>query len=372
MTSRLLEPIVLGGIELANRISISPMCQYSAKDGLPTAWHQQHVGSLTLGGAGHMVLEASGVTADGRITPGDLGIWSDAHGEALAGLLHDVRTYAPKARFGVQLAHAGRKASSARPWEGGRPLGEAEGGWVTRAPSALPFNPDGPLPHELTQHEIHAVREAFVDAAKRAERAGFDAIELHAAHGYLLHSFCSPISNHRGDAYGGSLANRLRLLLEVAASVRAVWPKDRIMGARITGSDWVEGGLTPEDAATCALQLAEIGLDYVTISSGGVAPGIQIKAEPGYQVPFASTVKKAVGSSIAVQAVGMIITPRQAEEIVADGHADLVAIARAFLNDPRWGLRAAEQLAGEAAWPVQYERSSAKLWAGAKVNERDD
>jgi NADPH2 dehydrogenase len=369
MSAKLFEPIVLGGVELPNRFSISPMCQYAAKDGHVAPWHQQHVGSLALGGSGLLVMEATGVVPEGRITPACLGIWSEEHEAGLARLLREVRTYAPTQRFGIQLAHAGRKASSDVPWKGGGLVSPDAGGWKPVAPSPASFDPRRPAPRELDQPGIHHIRQAFVDGAKRACRAGFDAVELHAAHGYLLHSFCSPLGNERADAYGGSFANRIRLLLEIAAAVRLVWPQDKILGARITGSDWHEGGMTPEDAARLAGELADIGVDYVTVSSGGIRSDIRVPAEPGYQVPFASAVKRAVGNRLVVQAVGLIVTPEQAEEVLDDGHADMVAIARAYLDDIHWGQHAADALGAKPAWHVRHERAGAGLWPGATLRQ---
>lgn len=367
MSAKLFEPITLGGMELSNRITISPMCQYAAEDGLVRPWHQQHVGSLALGGAGLLVMEATGVLPEGRITPACLGLWNDAQEAQLTKLLEEVRSYAPDQPLGIQLAHAGRKASSDLPWQGGGPVSPDQGGWTPVAPSALPFEPGRPVPRELDQHGIHHITAAFVQAADRARRAGFDAIELHAAHGYLLHSFCSPLSNRRGDAYGGSFASRIRMALEVTAAVRLTWPKDRILGIRITGSDWHEEGFTPDDAARLALELAGIGVDYITVSSGGIRPDIRVPTGPGYQVPFAAAVKQAVGAKVAVQAVGLLVTPQQAEQVLVDGHADLVAIARAYLDDIHWGQHAAEALGVPPAWQVRHERVGAKYWPGAKL-----
>ncbi|WP_035485867.1 NADH:flavin oxidoreductase/NADH oxidase [Geminicoccus roseus] len=367
MSAKLFEPITLGGVRLPNRFTVSPMCQYASRDGMVAPWHQQHVGGLALGGAGLVVMEATAVLPEGRITPADLGLWNSDQEAGLSKLLRDVRSYAPEQRFGLQLAHAGRKASSAAPWKGGRQLGPDQEGWTPVAPSPEPFEPGRSIPQELDQQGIHRIRAAFVQAARRALCAGFDAIELHAAHGYLLHSFCSPLSNRRGDAYGGSLANRIRASLEIAAALRLVWPKDKILGARITGSDWHTEGFTPEDAGKLANELAAIGFDYITVSSGGIRPDIRVPVEPGYQVPFARAVKKAVSGRLAVQAVGLLVTAAQAEEVLADGHADLVAIARAYLDDPRWGQHAAEALGEKPGWHVRHERAGAAQWPGAAL-----
>ncbi|HEX2526848.1 MAG TPA: NADH:flavin oxidoreductase/NADH oxidase [Geminicoccus sp.] len=366
MSTKLFEPITLGGVELPNRFTISPMCQYAARDGHVAPWHQQHVGSLALGGAGLFVMEATGVLPEGRITPACLGIWSEDHEAGLAKLLRDVRTYAPDQRFGLQLAHAGRKASSDMPWKGGGLVPPQAGGWQPVGPSPVSFDPARPAPQELDQPGIHRIRQAFVTGAERADRAGFDAIELHAAHGYLLHSFNSPLGNERTDAYGGSFANRTRAILEIAAAVRLVWPKEKILGARITGSDWHEEGLTPDDAARLANELADIGLDYITVSSGGIRSNIRVPVQPCYQVPFAGAVKRAVGNKVAVQAVGLIVTPQEAEQVIADGHADMVAIARGYLDDTRWGQHAADALGAAPAWHVRHERAGAAHWPGSK------
>lgn len=360
----LFEPLILGGITLANRIAVSPMCQYSAVDGSATDWHQQHLGSLSLSGAGVVIVEATAVEPAGRITPGCLGLYSDANEAALAPAVALCRRWGT-ARLGIQLAHAGRKASARVPWAGGGPLVRGEGGWPTVAASAIPFDDNWPVPQALDEPGLARIRDAFVDAARRADRLGFDLVELHGAHGYLLHSFVSPIANRRSDRYGGSLGNRLRFPLEVAAAVRAVWPRDKALGMRITGSDWIPGALTPQDAVIFADELKEIGFDYVCVSSGGISPQARIVVAPGYQVPFAAAVKKASG--IAVQTVGMIVDPHQAEAILAEGRADWVALARGFLDDPRWAWHAADALGAEIACPPQYARARPKLWPGAAL-----
>jgi NADPH2 dehydrogenase len=362
--SRLFAPITLGGVALANRIAVSPMCQYSAIDGSATDWHLQHLGSLSMSGAGLLILEATAVEPEGRITPRCLGLYSDANEAALEPIIALCRRWGTS-RLGIQLAHAGRKASAKIPWEGGSPLGPDEGAWWTFAPSKIPFDDDWPAPQELDDAGLARIRDAFVVAARRANRLGFDLVELHGAHGYLLHSFVSPIANQRDDRYGGSLANRMRFPLEVAAAVRAVWPRDKALGMRITGSDWIPGTLTPEDAAVYAGELKAIGLDYVCVSSGGISPKARIAVAPGYQVPFAEIVRKTSG--IAVQAVGMIADPHQAEAIVAEGRADCVALARGFLDNPRWAWHAADALGAKIACPPQYERSRPNLWPGAAL-----
>ena len=352
----------LGGLTLANRIAVSPMCQYSAVEGVAQPWHWQHLGSLAISGAGVLIIEATAVEPEGRISPADLGLWNEAQASTLARLRADIATFSA-VPMGVQLAHAGRKASVRPPWEQrGHPLTQDEGGWIVSAPSALPFDEGHPLPAAMSLEDIARVRALFVAAAKRADAAGFELVELHGAHGYLLHEFMSPLSNTRTDAYGGPLENRMRLLVEVAEAVRAVWPASKALGMRITGSDWLDGGVTPEEAAALARALEAAGLDYVCVSSGGGAPKAPIPGrEPGYQVPFAATVK--AGAGLAVMSVGMIVDPQQAEGIVASGKADMVALARAMLDDPRWPLHAAAALGAEPPYPVQYERAG-PAWPG--------
>lgn len=364
MPSPLLSPVTLGACTLANPIVVSPMCQYSAVDGVPQAWHRQHLGSLVVGGPGAVILEATAVEAIGRITHGCLALHNDAQEAAFADLIAFLRGLGSSA-IGVQLAHAGRKASSRRPWEGGAPLAADEEPWPVVGPSPLPFDEGHPVPAELDADGLARVKAAFVASAERSKRLGFDLVELHGAHGYLLHSFMSPLSNHRTDAYGGSLENRLRFPIEVAQAVREVWPRDRILGMRITGTDWHEEGFTVEEAVVLASELERIGLDYVAVSSGGGAPGLRIPVGPGYQVPLAARVK--AETDIAVMAVGMIVDPHQAEAILASGEADLLALARALLDDPRWLWHAAEALGEDTPIPPQYARAAAKAWPGAKL-----
>ncbi|HEX3862011.1 MAG TPA: NADH:flavin oxidoreductase/NADH oxidase [Stellaceae bacterium] len=364
MPSHLFTPITLGGVTLDNRIAVSPMCQYSAVDGSANDWHQQHLGSLALSGAGLLILEATAVEAIGRITPACLGLYSDTNEAALERIVATCRRWG-SAKLGIQLAHAGRKASSEVPWLGGKPLAVAEGAWPRAGASPVPFG-DWPAPEELDEAGLARIRDAFVVAARRADRLGFDLVELHGAHGYLLHSFLSPVANRRTDPYGGSVDNRMRFPLEVAAAVRAVWPRDKALGVRITGSDWIDGALTAADATAFARELERVGFDYVCVSSGGISPDARIEVGPGYQVPFAEAVKHGT-SSIAVQAVGMIVAPQQAEAIIASGQADCVALARAFLDDPRWPWHAADALGAGAACPPQYARSRAGLWPGAAL-----
>jgi 2,4-dienoyl-CoA reductase-like NADH-dependent reductase (Old Yellow Enzyme family) len=351
--SALFQPLTLREVTLRNRIAVSPMCQYSADDGLPNDWHFVHLGSRAVGGAGLVIAEASAVTADGRISPADTGLWSDEQAEAWARIARFVSEQGAVA--GVQLAHAGRKASTEVPWRGGRPVAGAEGGWQPVAPSPLPFAPGYPVPRELAIDEIERVVGAFRDAARRAEQAGFALVEIHMAHGYLLHQFLSPLSNQRSDEYGGSLENRMRLPLAVAAAVREAFPVERPVLARLSATDWVEGGWDLEQSIELARALGERGVDLVDCSSGGTSPDARVPLGPGYQVDFAAAIRKRAG--IATGAVGLITEPAQAEAIVASGQADIVLFARQMLRDPYWPLRAARTLGVELAWPNQYLRA---------------
>jgi 2,4-dienoyl-CoA reductase-like NADH-dependent reductase (Old Yellow Enzyme family) len=362
----LFAPLELGPIALPNRIVVAPMCQYSADDGDATDWHLQHLMQLAMGGAGLAMVEATAVERIGRITPGCLGLYSDANEAALARVLAAMRKVATGgARIGIQLAHAGRKGSSQRPWDGGRPLTEAEGAWATVAPSPVPFHPDGPAPVALDEPGLARVLCAFRQAAERAVRLGFDVIELHMAHGYLLHEFITPLANERTDAYGGTPERRMRFPLEVARAVRAVVPTGVALGARITGTDWAEGGLTPDDAVALAAELKSLGVSYVCVSGGGAVPHVKVALGPGYQVPMAAKVRAETG--IVTRAVGLIVEPAQAEAIVTSGKADCVALARAFLDDPRWVWHAAERLGAKIAYPPQYGRAAAAVWPGAAM-----
>lgn len=366
MASALFSPLRVGPIELPNRIAIAPMCQYSAADGAPTDWHTMHWMTMAMSGAGMFVIEATGVERHGRITHGCLGLYSDECEAGIARVLAAARRVAmPGAKFGIQLGHAGRKASSQLPWRGGKALGANEDPWQTVSASALPFGDGWHVPVALDRAGMDRVREAFVQAARRAARIGLDSIELHGAHGYLLHQFFSPVSNRRTDEYGGSLDNRMRFPLEVARAVREAVPSSIALGMRITGQDWYDGGSTVEDAITYTKALRQIGLDFVCASSGGIRPDVKVVVGPNYQVPFAEQIKRATG--ITTRAVGMIADPKQAEEIVATGKADMVAMARAILDNPRWGWHAAEKLGAEMKYPPQYERGAAKLWPGAKL-----
>jgi 2,4-dienoyl-CoA reductase-like NADH-dependent reductase (Old Yellow Enzyme family) len=366
MTSALFSAIRLSDLELANRIVVSPMCQYSADDGVASDWHLNHLGMLANSGAALLVIEATGVERRGRISHGCLGLYSDDCEAGVARVVAHCRRYGT-AKLGIQLAHAGRKSSARRPWEGGQPLAPGEDAWQTIAPSAVAFGPDWPVPREMAVADMEHVRGSFVEAAKRAIRLGMDVIELHAAHGYLIHSFLSPIANKRSDGYGGSLAARMRYPLEIAQAVRAVMPRSMPLGARITGNDWVEGGLTPDDAAAFARALKTVGVDFVCVSSGGISADARPSLVANTNVQFAEKVKREAG--IATRTVGLIAAPKQAEAIIAEGKADMVALARAMLDDPHWGWRAAHALGAEVARPKQYQRASPKVWAGAAFRD---
>jgi NADPH2 dehydrogenase len=364
MTSALFSPLRLADLTLANRIVVSPMCQYTANDGCADDWHLTHLGMLANSGAALVVVEATHVERHGRITHGCLGLYSDACEATLERVIDHCRRIGT-AKLGVQLAHAGRKASSRRPWEGGQALPAGEDPWQTIAPSAIPFGPGWHVPQAMTGDDIARVREAFVAAAKRAVRIGFDEVELHMAHGYLAHSFLSPLSNQRNDEYGGPLEARMRFSLELAHAVRAAVPPGIALGARITGSDWLDNGLTVDDAIAFAKALKAAGLDFVCVSSGGVSADARNPTEPGYNVPLSDKIRRAAG--IATRAVGLITSPQQAEAIVADGKADMVALARAVLDNPHWGWHAALALGAEVARPPQYARAAPKLWPGATM-----
>jgi len=351
--SALFAPLQLREVTLRNRIAVSPMCQYSAQGGVPSEWHLVHLGSRAVGGAGLVIAEASAVAPEGRISPGDTGLWTDEQAEAWARVAHFVAEQG--AVPGIQLAHAGRKASTDTPWSGGRPVAQGAGGWRPVAPSPLAFADGYPLPRELAADEIEAVVGAFRDAARRAEHAGFQLVEIHMAHGYLLHQFLSPLTNRRSDAYGGSLENRMRLPLEVTRAVRDAFPVERPVFARISATDWVEGGWDLEQSVALARELGENGVDLVDCSSGGAVPDAKVPLGPGYQVPFAAAIRERAG--IATGAVGLITEPAQAEAIVAAGQADIVLFAREMLRDPYWPLHAARTLGVELSWPVQYLRA---------------
>ena len=346
-------PSPSGGLTLANRIVIAPMCQYASKDGAANDWHLMHWGNLLNSGAGLLTIEATAVMATGRITPGCLGLWDEPTHAALAEHLQRARQLAPPMPVCIQLAHAGRKASSALPWQGGQLLGAEAGGWVPVGPSALPQLPGEPPPAELSLAAMAEIREAFVLAARRAQRMGIEAVELHAAHGYLLHEFLSPIANQRSDNYGGSFDNRTRFVLELFAAVRQAF--DGVLGLRLSASDWVEGGWDLAQSTELALRLKALGCDFIHMSSGGVSPQQKITLGPGYQVPFARAIRQASG--MLTTAVGLITEPAQAEAILQAGDADLIALARAFLYQPRWGWQAAAALGGTVTATSAYWRA---------------
>ncbi len=354
--SQLFTPIKIREIEFRNRIVISPMCQYTSKDGFANDWHFVHLGSRAVGGAALVFTEATAASPEGRISPHDLGIWKDEHIEQLqkiVGFIHQQGAVA-----GIQLAHAGRKASKTEPWNNDKLIPIEEGGWKTVAPSPVAFSDDSDTPKELTIAEIQQVIADFKAAAVRVTKAGFKVIEIHGAHGYLINEFLSPLSNKRTDEYGGSFENRIRFLLEIVDAIRSVWTEERPLFLRISASDWTEGGWTIEDSVKLASIVKDKGVDLIDCSSGGVASGVKIPAAPNYQVPFAEAVRK--GSGILTGAVGIIVRSDQAEAIIAEGKADMVFMAREMLRDPYFPLRAARELGYDIKWPVQYERAKRK------------
>lgn len=354
MTHPLFSPLQLRSLVLPNRIGVSPMCQYSYEDGFSNDWQLVHLGSRAQGGAGLVLVEASAVVPQGRITPGDLGIWKDEHIPGLKRVADFIHSQG--ARVGIQLAHAGRKASMGVPWAGETLVSPEEGGWQPVGPSAIAFAPGYGLPRALDQDGIDATIEAFRLAARRALKAGFDLVEIHAAHGYLIHEFLSPLSNHRSDLYGGGFENRIRLALQIADAVRNEWPQEMPVFARISATDWTEGGWTPDESVELARLLRERGVDLVDVSSGGNLPAASIPVGPGFQVPFAARIRKEANVSTA--AVGLITKPEQANAIIAGGEADLVLLAREMLRDPYWAVHAAAVLENPASWPRQYLRSA--------------
>ncbi len=351
--SRLFSPLQLRTVTFRNRIFVSPMCQYSSRDGFPTHWHLVHLGSRAVGGAGLVMVEATAVSPEGRVSPDDSGIWSDAHAEAFAPIARFIREQGAVA--GMQLAHAGRKASTDRPWQGGGPLGPDRRGWQPVAPSSLPFASGHPVPREMAEEDLEAVRGRFEAAARRALASGFQVVEVHLAHGYLLHEFLSPLTNRRQDAYGGPLENRMRFPLSVTRAVRDVWPRDLPVFVRISATDWVEGGWDLEQSVELCRRLREQGIDLVDCSSGGLVHDAVVPAGPGYQTPFAAAIRRDAG--IATGAVGLITEPFQAEQIVSTGIADAVSLARQMLRNPYWPLEAAKALKADIPWPVQYLRA---------------
>jgi len=339
---------------LRNRIVVSPMCQYSSTDGFATDWHLVHLGSRAVGGAAVVFTEASAVLPDGRISPQDLGIYKDDHIEMLARIARFIRSQG--AIPGTQLAHAGRKASTVRPWEGSRAVPIADGGWIPVAPSAVPFSDTYAVPTALDLNGIRTVVKAFAEAARRACEAGFGVIEIHAAHGYLIHEFLSPLSNKRTDSYGGSFENRTRFLREVVTAVRHAWPEGNPLFVRISATDWIEGGWDLDQSVELANQLGPLGVDLIDCSSGGILPGAKIPVEPGYQVPFAEGIRRETG--ILTGAVGLITSATQADMILREDKADVVLLAREFLRQPYWPIRVAHELGFPVSWPVQYLRAA--------------
>lgn len=349
----LFDKFTIRDVQLKNRIFVSPMCQYSSEDGMPDDWHLVHLGSRAIGGAALVMVEATGVSPEARITLKDGGLWSKAHASAYRRTATFVRQHG--AVPGIQLAHAGRKASMHVPWEGGAPLRPSEGAWETLAPSAIPFAPHGPPPRALSEAEIDRIVQQFPAAALLAGEAGFDVLEIHMAHGYLLHEFLSPLANQRKDRYGGAFENRIRFPLQVVEAVREVWPRHLPLFVRISASDWMDGGWDLDQSVRFSRKLKESGVDLVDCSSGGIVPTARIPVGPGYQVPFAARIRSEVG--IATGAVGMITEPEQADQIVKSGQADAVFLARALLRDPYWPLHAARALSVDVPWPEQYQRA---------------
>ena len=351
----LFDSFTIRDLEFSNRMFVSPMCEYSSVDGYANDWHLVHLGSRAVGGAGLVLTEATAVLPEGRISPQDLGIWKDEHVDPLKRIVSFIHEQGSVA--GMQLAHAGRKASTQRPWEGDGVVPETEGGWQNvMAPSAIPFADNYPTPQALTVDGIRQVVRAFADAARRACDAGFRVIEIHAAHGYLIHEFLSPLSNHRDDTYGGSFENRTLLIREIVAAVRSSWPKGAPLFVRISATDWVEGGWDLKQSIELARSLKQLGVDLIDCSSGGTVPHAKIPAGPGYQTPFAQRIRHE--AEILTGAVGMITSPVQAEQIIGTGQADAILIAREFLRDPYWPLRAATELGQSISWPVQYLRAA--------------
>ncbi|MHB1198320.1 MAG: NADH:flavin oxidoreductase/NADH oxidase [Polaromonas sp.] len=372
--SQLFSPFTLpsprGGLALSNRIVVAPMCQYSADNGAATDWHLAHWTSLLNSGAALLTIEATAVTAQGRITPACLGLWDDRSEQALGDTLRRARKQAPAMPVCIQLSHAGRKASSAVPWAGGQLLSAPQGGWQTMGPSALPQLPGEAPPKALSLEEMAAIRDAFVLAAQRADHLGIDAIELHAAHGYLMHQFLSPIANQRSDHHGGSFDNRIRFPLEVLAALRQAFRG--ALGLRVSASDWIEGGWDIEQSSEFARRVKALGCDFIHVSSGGISPRQKIAIGPGYQVPFARQIRQA--SDLATMAVGLITEPWQAEDILQAGDADLIALARALLYKPRWGWEAAAALGGQVTASPQYwrclPREAQGVFGDARIGQR--
>ena len=351
--SQLFTPIQLRSLNIKNRVFVSPMCQYSAVEGVAQDWHLVHLGGFAKGGAGLVMAEATAVSPEGRISPDDLGIWSDKHAEALKPVVKFL--HSQSAVSAIQLAHAGRKAGTASPWKGGKPVPVENGGWIPVGPTAVAYKAGYHTPKEMTEADLQKVENDFVQATHRARAAGFQVVEVHMAHGYLFHEFLSPLSNHRKDAYGGSLENRMRFPLRVFEKVRALWPQDLPVFVRISATDWVEGGWDIRQSVQFSAELKKRGADLIDVSTGGLSPDQKIEAKPLFQVPFADEIRKQV--QIPTGAVGLITEADEAEGILKSGKADAIFIAREFLRDPHWPLRAAQQLKAKIQWPVQYERA---------------
>ena len=349
MSAQLFEPIVLRGLKVPHRLWVSPMCQYSAVDGVAQDWHLAHLGSFAIGRAGLIITEATAVNAIGRISPRDVGIWTDEQAQAWSRIAHF--SHSQGVPMGIQLAHAGRKASTASPYEGRGPVHPDDGGWGAVAPSALAFG-SLPNPHQMTEGEIESVVEDFASASQRSVAAGFDAIEIHAAHGYLIHEFLSPLANQRTDKYGGSFNNRVRFLLDIVRRVRSVITDSYPLFVRISATDWVEGGWTGDESVELSVMLEQLGVDLIDVSSAGLSGGQEIPVGPGYQVPFARAIKQRV--NVSVGTVGLVTAPSHAEAIVLERSADVVMVARQFLREPMFALRAAAELGGNLDWPQQY------------------
>jgi 2,4-dienoyl-CoA reductase-like NADH-dependent reductase (Old Yellow Enzyme family) len=353
MFAKLFSPLTIKGVTFRNRLAMSPMCQYSATDGFASDWHLVHYGSRAVGGSGLIMQEATAVLPEGRITPDDLGLYREEHIEMLQRITAFIHQQGAVA--GIQLAHAGRKAGCSSPWKGGKQLSENEGGWKTVAPSVIPFNTEDNMPQELDQNGINNVKASFKLASTRALQAGYNVLEIHAAHGYLIHQFLSPLSNHRTDHYGGPFENRIRLLLEIVNAVKSVWPENLPLFVRISATDWWEGGWNIEEALQLASILKKEGVDLVDCSSGGLVPYQQIQLSPGYQVPFSERIKKETG--ILTSSVGLITEPHQAEDILQKGQADLIMMGRESLRNPYFPLQAAKMMGEDILWPLQYMRA---------------
>jgi 2,4-dienoyl-CoA reductase-like NADH-dependent reductase (Old Yellow Enzyme family) len=367
MTSQLFTPFTMRGLTLANRIVIPPLCQYSSTNGVASDWHMQHLPAFAISGAGLVVFEMTDVEPIGRITPYCAGLWSDEQEEALVRVIASCRKYG-QAKLGIQIAHAGRKASTSEPWKGGKFLPREQGGWQTIAPSAIPFGEGYDAPRAMVREDFERVLDGFVNATRRAARLGFDVCEMHSAHGYLISSFVSPLSNRREDEYGGNLENRMRFPLRVFRAMREVWPADKPLGARLSCVDWVEGGMTMDETVIYARALKEAGCDFICCSSGGIVATMPPLVRANYQVEFAERIRREVG--VPTRAVGMIFTGRQADTIVAEGKADMVAVGRGYIDDPRWAWHAGDDLGVAAPYASQAHTARSPNWIKNKLEAR--